>query len=301
MNRRSALNRLAALTALGGVAVAAGCAEFDDGYVEGAKPRFEPIRWRESVARTALVLGSGGPRGFAHIGVLKVLEDAKIEPALIVGSSAGAIAGALYAAKISARDIERRALELGFAEIADPALFRPNRFIGRALQNFVNNELGDRVIEALPRNFCAIAAPVGKKELVAFTRGDTGAAVRASAALPSMFLPTTIGGIEYEDGDMVSPVPIRIAKQLGATRVVAVDVSAFLEDTPERAPESWRTRDAERRAIIDNEATEADFLLRVRLPYYAGASREYRENLIRLAEAQTAASLPRLRELLSPT
>lgn len=301
MNRRSALNRLAALTALGGVAMAAGCAEFDDGYVEGAKPRFEPIRWREDVARTALVLGSGGPRGFAHIGVLKVLEDAKIEPALIVGSSAGAIAGALYAAKISARDIERRALELGFAEIADPALFRPNRFIGRALQNFVNSELGNRVIEALPRNFCAIAAPVGKKELVAFTRGDTGAAVRASAALPSMFLPTTIGGIEYEDGDMVSPVPIRIAKQLGATRIVAVDVSAFLEDTPERAPESWRARDAERRAIIDNEATEADFLLRVRLPYYAGASREYRENLIRLAEAQTAASLPRLRELLSPT
>lgn len=301
MDRRDALNRMAALAALGTVGATTGCAEFGDGYVEGAIPRFEPIKWRDGVVRTALVLGSGGPRGFAHIGVLKVLEDAKIEPALIVGSSAGAIAGALYAAKISVRDIERRALELGFSEIADPALFRPTRFIGRALQNFVNSELGNRVIEALPRNFCAIAAPVGKKELVAFTRGDTGAAVRASAALPSMFLPTTIGGVEYEDGDMVSPVPIRIARQLGATRVVAVDVSAFLEDTPERAPESWRARDAERRAIIDNEAKDADFLLRVRLPYYAGASREYRENLIRLAEAQTTASLPRLRSLLSST
>lgn len=298
MDRRSALSRLTALTALSAAGLTASCAEFGDGYVEGAMPRFEPINWREGVPRTALVLGSGGPRGFAHIGVLKVLEEAKIEPALIVGSSAGAIAGALYAAKISVRDIERRALELGLSEIADPALLRPTRFIGRALQNFVNSELGNRVIETLPRNFCAIAARVGKKELVAFTRGDTGAAVRASAALPSMFLPTTIGGVDYEDGDMVSPVPIRIARQLGAARIVAVDVSAFLEDTPERAPESWRARDAERRAIIDNEATEADFLLRVRLPYYAGASREYRENLIRLAEAQTHALLPQIRAVL---
>lgn len=301
MNRRNALGRLAALTTLGSLGVTGGCAEFGEGYVESARPRFAPIQWRNGVPRTALVLGSGGPRGFAHIGVLKVLEDAHIEPALIVGSSAGAIAGALYAARISAREIERRALELGLTEIADPALFRPTRFIGRALQNFINSELGNRLIEALPRNFCAVAAPVGKKELVAFTRGDTGAAVRASAALPSMFLPTTIGGIEYEDGDMVSPVPIRIARQLGATRVVAVDVSAFLEDTPERAPESWRKRDAERRAIIDGEAKDADFLFRVRLPYYAGASREYRENLIRLAEAQTIAVLPQIGALMALT
>lgn len=301
MNRRNALGRLAALTTLGSLGVTGGCAEFGEGYVESARPRFAPIQWRNGVPRTALVLGSGGPRGFAHIGVLKVLEDAHIEPALIVGSSAGAIAGALYAARISAREIERRALELGLTEIADPALFRPTRFIGRALQNFINSELGNRLIEALPRNFCAVAAPVGKKELVAFTRGDTGAAVRASAALPSMFLPTTIGGIEYEDGDMVSPVPIRIARQLGATRVVAVDVSAFLEDTPERAPESWRNRDAERRAIIDGEAKDADFLFRVRLPYYAGASREYRENLIRLAEAQTIAVLPQIGALMALT
>jgi NTE family protein len=113
-----------------------------------------------------------------------------------------------------------------------------------------------------------------------------------------MFLPTPIGSVTYEDGDLVSPVPIRIARQLGATRVVAVDVSAFLEDTPERAPESWRKRDEERRVIIDAEAKEADFMLRVRLPYYAGASREYRENLIRLATAQTRDALAQFRAVL---
>lgn len=300
MDRRAVLARIGTLPALAASAsLVSGCAEFDDGYPSSATPRVGPVAWPAGRERTALVLGSGGPRGFAHVGVLKVLEAAGIEPALVIGSSAGAIVGSLYAAKISTGEIERRALELGLTDIADPAFLRPNRLIGRAMQNFINAAVGNALIEFLPRRFCAVAAPVGKNELVAFTAGHTGAAVRASAALPSMFLPCTIGGVTYEDGDLVSPVPIRVARALGATRVVAVDVSAFLEDTPDRAPESWKSRDAERRAIIDEEARDADLLLRIRTQYYTGASRDYRESLIRSADAQTRAALPRVRALLT--
>lgn len=298
MDRREALQRFAALAAISGLGGVAGCAEFDSGYPASQAPRFQPVQWPENRPKTALVLGSGGPRGFAHIGVLKVLEAAGIEPALVIGSSAGAIAGALYAAKIATSEIERRALDLGITEIADPAFLQPTKFIGRALQNFINGAVAGQAIEVLPRKFCAVAAPVGKNELVAFTCGNTGAAVRASAALPSMFLPANIGGVAYEDGDMISPVPIRIARALGATRVVAVDVSAFLEDTPDLAPASWRTRDAERRVIIDSEAKDADFLLRIRTPYYTGGSREYRQNLIRLADSQTRIVLDRVASVL---
>ena len=299
MDRRAALARIGAFPAWAASAsLVGGCAEFDDGYPSSATPRVGPVTWPEGRERTALVLGSGGPRGFAHVGVLKVLEAAGIEPALVIGSSAGAIVGSLYAAKISTDEIERRALELGLTDIADPAFLRPNRLIGRAMQNFINAAVGNALIEFLPRRFCAVAAPTGKNELVAFTAGHTGAAVRASAALPSMFLPCTISGVAYEDGDLVSPVPIRVARTLGATRVVAVDVSSFLEDTPDRAPESWKARDAERRAIIDGEAKDADLLLRIRTQYYTGASRDYRETLIRLADAQTRAALPRLLSLL---
>ena len=296
MDRRAALGRIGALPLL--AAFANGCAEFGDGYPASATPRVGPVAWPEGRERTALVLGSGGPRGFAHVGVLKVLEAAGIEPALIIGSSAGAIVGSLYAAKINTVEIERRALNLGLTDIADPSLLRPNRLIGRAMQNFINAAVDNSLIEALPRRFCAVAAPVGKQEVVAFTSGHTGAAVRASAALPSMFLPCTIDGVAYQDGDLVSPVPIHVARSLGATRVVAVDVSAFFEDTPDSVPENWKTRDAERRAIIDGEAKDANMLLRIRTPYYAGASREYRETLIRLADAQTRAALPRLLALL---
>ena len=148
MERRAALQRIAAMSFVG---AAAGCAEFGEGYSPAEMPRFVPIQWPENRPKTALVLGSGGPRGFAHIGVLKVLEAAGIEPALVVGSSAGAIAGALYAAKIPAPDIERRALDLGITEIADPAFLQPTKFIGRALQNFINSVVQERAIEALPR------------------------------------------------------------------------------------------------------------------------------------------------------
>jgi NTE family protein len=280
-------------------ALLSGCAEFGTGYDEKDTPRESQIRWPEGRRRTALVLGSGGPRGFAHVGVLKVLERNNIEPGLVVGASAGAIVGALYAAKLPATRIEALALDLGISNVVDPALFRPNRFIGRALQNLINQHVSVVCIEDLPRRFSAVAATLEGRRLASFSAGNVGAAVRASAALPDYFLPTQIGNAYYEDGDMLSPVPIRVARRLGATHIVAVDVSAWKEDEPDFARETWRKRDAERRAIIDEESKEADLLFRVRLPYLASVSRAYRENVIALAEQQTQASIDRIRSILS--
>jgi NTE family protein len=298
MQRRAFVSALA--VALGAPTGLSGCAEFGAGYEDKDTPREAPIRWPEGKPRTALVLGSGGPRGFAHVGVLKAIESNQIEPALIVGASAGAIVGALYAANIRAPRIESLALNLGVREVVDPSLWRPNRFIGRSLQNTINEQVNVARIEDLPRRFAAVAACIAPRKLVAFSAGDIGTAVRASAALPEFFLPTTIGGLQYEDGDLLSPVPIRIARALGATRVVAVDVSAWKEDEPSYAREEWRKRDAERRAIIDAEAVDAEFLLRVRLPYLAGMSREYRENVIALGYQQTSMAIERIRTLFAP-
>jgi NTE family protein len=297
MQRRAFVTALA--TAAIGPAALMGCAEIGTGYAESDTPREAPVRWPAAKPRTALVLGSGGPRGFAHVGVLKALEASGVEPSLVVGASAGAIVGALYAARITARDIETLALNLGISEVADPALWRPNRFIGRALQETIVRATKIERIEALPRSFVAVAATVPGGKLSVFTAGHVGAAVRASAALPSLFLPVTIGGQVYEDGDTVSPVPVRVARRLGAERVVAVDVSAWQEDEPAQAHEAWKKRDAERRAIIVDEARDADFLLRIRLPYYAAVSREYRETVIALGEQQTREATDRVRSVFA--
>ncbi|TAG46535.1 MAG: hypothetical protein EAZ30_12440 [Betaproteobacteria bacterium] len=296
LDRRSALLRIAVVA---GAPIFSGCAELSPGYPERDTPREAAMAWPADKPRTALVLGSGGPRGFAHVGVLKVLAAAGIEPTLVVGSSAGAIMGALYAARVPIDVIEQRALSLGLTDIADPALLKPNRLIGRALQNVVNDMVGGRRIEDLPLRFCAVAVPVGATKLVAFSAGDTGAAVRASSALPSIFLPTQIGDTLFEDGDLVSPVPVDVARALGATRIVAVDVSAWREDEPANGHESWKRRDAERRAIIEREAVGATYFHRVRLPYYAGASRAYREDVIGLAAEQTKVALESIRAALA--
>lgn len=175
--------------------------------------------------RIALVLGGGAARGFAHVGVLKVLEAQNLKPALVVGTSAGSIVAALYASGLSGFDLQRRALELDEKAVSDWAL--PNRgFIkGESLQNYINEAVQRRNIEQLPLPLGVVATDLRTGEQRVFRRGDTGLAVRASSSVPGVFQPVTIQGHEYVDGGLTSPVPVRAARDMGADLVIAVDIS----------------------------------------------------------------------------
>lgn len=182
-------------------------------------PRFEPAAARP---RVALVLGSGGHRGFAHIGVLKVLDEEGLKPDLVVGSSVGALVGALYASGMSGAELERLALELNLADF-----FMEWRAIagfpvsGYGLQAFVRGVLGNRTIESLAIPFAAATTRASDKQLVGFNRGDVALAVRASGASPGLFDPVKISDEAFLDGDETSPVPILLARRLGAVSLVA--------------------------------------------------------------------------------
>jgi len=256
---------------------------------------------RAATLRLALVLGSGGNRGHAHVGVLKVLEEAGLAPDLVVGASAGAAIGALRAAGLAAAEIERRALALDARSLADFTLSRHGYLSGAGLARYVNDAVGGRPLESLGLAFAAVATRLPTGEAVAFTRGNTGIAVQASAAIPGVFVPIRIRGAVYADGDLSSPVPVQAARRLGAARVIAVDVSADLADTPSLAdiPLEWIERDVMRRALIDFEVLSADLVLRPKLPYFAGSSRAYKEMAIRAGEQAARAALPRLRELFA--
>jgi NTE family protein len=251
--------------------------------------------------RVALVLGAGGNRGHAHVGVLKVLEEAGLEPDLLVGVSAGAVVGALRAAGLAAREIERRALALDARSLAGFTLSRHGYLSGAGLARYVNEAVGARALESLGLAFAAVATRLPTGEPVAFTRGNTGIAVQASAAIPGIFVPVRIRGAVYADGDLSSPVPVQAARRLGAVRVIAVDVSADLADTPslDDIPFEWIERDVMRRAIIDFEIRAADLVLRPKLPYFAGSDRAYKEMAIGAGEQAARAALPRLRELFA--
>ena len=156
----------------------------------------------------ALVLGSGGSRGFAHIGVIKALEDAGIHADIVTGASSGAIVAALYAGGRSGRELEEVALELREGDLVDVTLFGSGWVLGEALQEFVNRMVDERPIERLKRPFAAIATEARTGRMVVFNRGDTGLAVRASASVPRVFVPPVINGEEYVDGGLSSSHPV---------------------------------------------------------------------------------------------
>ena len=176
--------------------------------------------------KIGLALGGGAARGFAHVGVIKVLEAQGIQPEIIVGTSAGAVVGALYAAGNSGFDLQKLALKLDESKISDWSL--PDRGIlkGESLQQFVNDAVAQKPLEALKKPFAVVATDLASGESILFRTGNTGMAVRASATVPGVFKPVSINGHEYVDGGLSSLIPVRSARQMGADVVIAVDISA---------------------------------------------------------------------------
>jgi len=193
-------------------------------------PEFEPPRavglapLRAERPIVALALGGGGARGFAHVGVIEELERNGIVPDIVVGSSAGSFVGALYAGGIGGAALEEIALGMEEADVRDLVISRLGFVRGERMQAFINRRLQDRRIEELPRRFAAVATDLASGARVAFTRGDTGMAVRASSSFPVLFQPVEIEGRRYMDGGLTSPVPVEVARALGADVVIGVDV-----------------------------------------------------------------------------
>lgn len=175
----------------------------------------------------ALALGGGGARGFAHVGVIKALEAAGIRPDIVSGSSSGAIVAALYAGGYSGAELERVAVDLDQSSLIDFSFFGQGWVRGEALQDFVNRAIGNIPIERLAKPFAVVATDAQSGRMVVFNRGDVGLAVRASSSVPDVFIPPVIEGIVYLDGSLTNPVPVRVAKAMGADFVIAVDLTRW--------------------------------------------------------------------------
>jgi NTE family protein len=187
-------------------------------------PSTTPIQAREPVI--ALALGGGGAKGFAHIGVIKVLESHGIKPKIVTGTSAGSFVGSLYASGKSPYQLQHIALTFKESDIRDLTLNRQGFIAGQKLQDFVNQHVANKPIEKFPIRFAAVATRLDNGRKADFIKGNAGQAVRASCSIPNVFVPATIGGTQYVDGGLVSPIPVQTAKAMGADLVIAVDISA---------------------------------------------------------------------------
>ena len=246
--------------------------------------------------QVAWVFGSGGPRGFVHIGVIQALQELGLQPDVIVGASVGAFVGTLCAGGLQAAELNRLALDtppwalLGWNP-AEPGLLN-----GRPLAQFVNQQLDGQTLQALPTPMVCAVQRLRDSAVVGFTRGDAGVAVQASSAIEGRFVPVRIRGELYADADLVMPMPVRLARALGAVKVLAVDASAHEQRAPPGA-EAYREADLRKRELTRPDADAADLVLHPDLGYWAGFDRAYRERLIGIGYRDTLARAPALRAL----
>ena len=275
-----------------------GCAT-PPGAMDASVSKVQPAP-KPPAPKVALVLGGGAVRGFAHIGVIKTLEAHGIVPDMVVGTSAGSVVGALYAGGYGGFELQKIALQLEQESVGDWVL--PDRgFIkGEMLQNFVNKALQNRTIERLNKPFAAVATELQTGEIAVFRRGNTGMAVRASSSIPGVFQPVNIGGKEYVDGGLVSPVPVKAARGMGADVVIAVDISGKPKST--RLSDSidilLQTFSIMGQTIGRYELAEADVVIRPQIGTIGAAEFDQKHLAILEGEKAALGALPLIRSKL---
>lgn len=248
-----------------------------------------------------VALGAGSARGFAHIGVLKALVEAGLAPEVVAGTSAGSLVGAFYAAGYSPWQIEEVALRLRDIEIVD--LGQGNKrgmFTGETLQKLVNQYVQDVPMERFKRRFGAVATVLKSGELRLLSSGNAGAAVRASCSIPGVFVPCVIGDEELVDGGLVSPLPVKAARRLGAQVVVGVDVGVLPQNSTRTGLYEVILQSFEimGRSLSQLEGQTADFMVRPDTARFSSTDFTVRKEIVQAGYEAGVAALPALRQLL---
>jgi NTE family protein len=267
-------------------------------------PTPEPLPTATKVPpRIGLALGGGAARGFAHVGVIQVLEEAGIRPNLVAGTSAGSLVAAIYASGKSGAQLQQVAETMEEAAIADWSLqiFSRGALRGEALARYVNTQVNSRLIENMPMPLGIVATDLNTGVDTVFQRGDTGTAVRASSAVPAVFQPVKISGRDYVDGGLVSPVPVRAAHKMGAELVIAVDISSPPEGnlTGGTLEILLQTFSIMGKSINTFELRDADVVVRPVLSGISSADFGARKRSIEAGRQAMLLALPQLRAAIA--
>ncbi len=252
-------------------------------------------------AKIALVLGAGASRGFAHIGVLKVLESNKTPVHMIVGTSAGSFVGALYAYGFDAFELQKLSFAIEKNEIIDLAVPDKGFVKGEKIERYINEILRGTPMEKLRTPFYAVTTELESGAEVIFGSGNTGTAVRASCSIPGVFIPPVISGKLYVDGGVVSPVAVDAARKLGADVVIAVDLSSELDSarptgTIEVILQAINIMYAK---LSATQLAKADVVIRPRVGTLGSADFSRRHEAVLEGEKAALLALPHIQEIIA--
>ena len=251
--------------------------------------------------KIGLALGGGAAKGFAHIGVIKMLEASGIHPDVVAGTSAGSVVGALYASGMDAFALQQTAFGLDEAKIRDVRLFSGGLVQGQALQDYVNQLVHKQPIEKLKMPFAAVATQLETGTRTVFVRGNTGRGVRASSSVPGVFEPVEIHGKHYVDGGVVSPIPVDAARQLGADFVIAVDISSSPDGSNPQGMVNilGQSITIMGRQLAAQESARADVVIRPAISGIGSTDFGQKNQAILEGEKATLAAIPAIRAKLA--
>jgi len=251
--------------------------------------------------KIALVLGAGASRGFAHIGVIKVLESNKIPVHMIVGTSAGSFVGALYAYGFNAFELQKLSFALEQNDIIDLTVPDKGFLKGEKIEGYINDILRETPMEKLRIPFYAVATDVQNGKEVVFGSGNTGTAVRASCSMPGIFIPPVISGRMYVDGGVVSPVAVDAARRLGADIVIAVDLSGDADSSlPKGIIEViLQSINIMHTKLSAAQLARADIVISPKVGYLGSTDFTKRHEAVLEGEKAALAVLPKIQEIIA--
>jgi NTE family protein len=182
---------------------------------------------RKGPPKIALVLGGGAARGFAHVGVIRVLEQEKIPIHMIVGTSVGSLIGALYASDPNSFNLEWLSFSIEKDDIFDYSVIysKMGPVQGERLEKFVQTKVKAKTMEQMKIPFYAVATDLNEGNTWVFEKGSVAKAVRASSSIPGIFQPLELGGKTYVDGGVTDNLPVDVARARGADIIIAVNIS----------------------------------------------------------------------------
>ena len=251
-------------------------------------------------AKIALVLGAGASKGFAHVGVLKILENNKIPIHMIVGTSVGSFVGSLYANGYDAYALQKIALSMERGDVGELTIPDNGFLKGERLRDFINAKLKQAPVDKLKIPFYAVATDIKTGESVVFNTGNIGMAVQASCAIPGVFQPARFSGASYVDGGVVKPLAVDVARTYGADIVIAVDISSGIDSV---VPTSTTETIMKSIQIMYNKMSQvpisqADVVIKPNVSFVSSADFSKRNEAIMEGEKAALAAMPKINALL---
>jgi len=298
----------AAAIALGAVVLSqtAGCARANryDNLKALSLEKVKPVVVRQEAdqaPRLGIAFGGGGVRGFVHLGVLRALEEAGIRADVVAGTSVGALAATLYASGMSVGEIESLAKSTSRYELLDLVFSREGAINGRAYAAWIRSVTSNRTMRELPVPLGITVTDLGAGTALLIVDGDPGEAVQASATVPGTVIPVHSNGRTYVDGGVLTIVPVRFVRAMGADVIIAVDIYCGKHPAPRgnAVDTVLKTLRLQSCQLSNAEIAEADILIRPGFEPDSPVSLAQRDEAIAAGYQATKAVIPEIRARLA--